>query len=39
MAVFNFGCCGSGGCGVSYNKDSSDKKIKDVEFEEVVDEK
>lgn len=39
MAVFNFGCCGSGGCGVSFNKSKSIKNIEDVEFEEVVDKK
>jgi len=39
MTVFNFGCCGSGGCGISSNKNESVKKIEDVDFEEVVDKK
>ena len=39
MAVFNFGCCGSGGRGVNFNKSKSNKTIEDVDFEEVVDKK
>lgn len=39
MAVFNFGCCGSNGCGVNFNKNKSNKIIEDVDFEEVVEKK
>jgi hypothetical protein len=39
MAVFNFGCCGSGGCGVNFNKSKSRTKVEDVSYEEVVDKK
>ena len=39
MAVLNFGCCGSGGCGVNFNKSKSNKTIEDVDFEEVVNKK
>jgi hypothetical protein len=39
MAVFNFGCCGSGGCSISFNKSKSIKNIEDVDFVEVVDKK
>lgn len=39
MAVFNFGCCRSGGCGVYFNKSKSRTKVEDVSYEEVVDKK
>lgn len=34
-SVFNFGCCGSGGCGVNSIKSKNKNTIEDVEFEEV----
>ncbi len=39
MAVFNFGCCGSGGCGVNSDKSKNKNTIEDVDFEEVVSKK
>lgn len=38
-AVFNFGCCGSGGCGVSPDKSKNKNTIEDVDYEEVVNKK
>ncbi len=38
-AVFNFGCCGSGGCGVNSDKSKNKNTLEDVEFEEVVSKK
>ena len=34
MAVFNMGCCGSGGCYTSVKKDAATSK--DITYEEVV---
>lgn len=38
-SVFNFGCSGSGGCGVNSDKSKNKKTIEDVEFVEVVSKK
>lgn len=34
MAVANIGCCGAGGCAVS--SPTTNKKTKDIQYEEVV---
>ncbi|MBL7920697.1 MAG: hypothetical protein JNJ40_10310 [Bacteroidia bacterium] len=39
MALFNFGCCGSNGCGTRFTNKKTNKTIEDVDFEEVVDKK
>ena len=38
-SVFNFGCCGSGGCGVNSDKSKNKNTLEDIEFEEVVSKK
>ncbi|MBC7696239.1 MAG: hypothetical protein H7141_12420 [Burkholderiales bacterium] len=38
-AVFHFGCCGSGGCGVNSDKSKNKNTLEDIEFEEVVSKK
>jgi hypothetical protein len=34
MALFNLGCCGTGGCSTTIKE--KDEKIKDITYEEVV---
>lgn len=39
MALFNIGCCGSGGCGIPVNQKAKQNTIEEIEYEEVVDKK
>lgn len=39
MALFNIGCCGSGGCGIPINQKAKQNTIEEIEYEEVVDKK
>lgn len=38
-SVFNFGCCGSRGCGVNSDKSKNKNTIEDVGFKEAVSKK
>lgn len=39
MALFNIGCCGSGGCGIPANPKAKQNTIEEIEYVEVVDKK
>lgn len=36
LALFNVGCCGSGGCSTDLKNNTPNKEITDIEYEEVV---